>query len=108
MALNYSGSLKNRGLENSLVVQQSGLSDFTAKGPGSIPGQGFNFARHMTRSEKKESQGLTSLSLALKSSLYISGEKCHLTIPLHVETCSKAGSGKGCLFHDLWNISDKD
>ena len=53
MALNYSGSLKNRGLENSLVVQQSGLSDFTAKAPGSIPGQGINFAGHMTRSEKK-------------------------------------------------------
>ena len=53
VALNYSSSLKNRGLENSLVVQQLGLSDFTAKGPGSIPGQGTKFCKALDTVRKK-------------------------------------------------------
>ena len=43
---------------NSLVVQQLGLHVLTAKGPGSIPGQGTNILHDAWCSQKKKGKNV--------------------------------------------------
>ena len=56
---------KNRKWRNSLVVQSLGLCAFTAKGPGSIPGQGTKMSQARQCSQKKEKKKWNSSSILL-------------------------------------------
>ena len=48
------GSLRNGVSQKSLVAQRLGFPTFTAKGPGSIPGQGTKIRQAMWYSKKRK------------------------------------------------------
>ena len=50
---------------NSLVVQQLGLHVLTAKGPGSMPGQGTNILHDAWCSQKKKEKMLNSVHVCV-------------------------------------------
>ena len=58
--VDWSQGLRKGGLETSWPVQWLGLCAFTAKGPGSIPGQGYKIST--AKEEKKRKPGKTMVS----------------------------------------------